>query len=92
MKNIPSRRIRSATPRSGYQLTIVWDDGNEATVDFAPAIDRGGVFAPLHDQEKFARLRIDVRGRKIFWPEPIDLNGDPVIDIDADGLHAMAQS
>ena len=39
-----------------------------------------------------AELRIDERGRKIFWPEPIDLNGDPVVDIDADGLHAMAQS
>lgn len=81
--------IQAAEPRPGYRLSVTWEDGRKAVVDFSDTIQRGGVFAVLSDEEKFGRVRVNVTRRKIEWPEPTRW-GEPEIDIDSESLMVMA--
>ena len=82
--------IASIEPRSGYRLLVTWISGDQSTVDFTDDIRRGGIWAALRDETKFALARVAYHGQALEWPEPARSDGSPHIDVDADGLHEMA--
>jgi hypothetical protein len=49
----------------GYCYHIVFDDGTSGDVDFSQYLDRGPVFAPLHDFDFFQQARIDDTGGQL---------------------------
>ena len=79
-------------PRPGYRVLVVWTGGGQSMVDFSDDIAHGPIFAPLRYEGLFARVRLVNDGTLIEWPEPVRHNGEPAIDIDADGLWHMAQA
>jgi hypothetical protein len=69
-------RIREVRVGSDFTLALTWDDGSTATVDLAPLIEQGGVFATLADPDVFARVALDPSGRYISWLGDIDVCAD----------------
>ena len=45
--------------KSGYSYLIEFDDGVSAVIDFSEYLERGPVFTPLRDLEKFRQARIE---------------------------------
>jgi hypothetical protein len=84
--------IQRIAPQPGYRLLIHWKAGGNAIVDFSDDVAHGPIWEPLRDERLFAQVRLVKRGRVIEWPEPVRHNGEPAIDIDADGLWYMAQA
>lgn len=87
---MPLRKISSVAVQGGFRLAIGWSEGAKAVVDLAGAIEQGGVFSPLSDAALFSKVRVGERGRTIEWPEPMGQSGEPLIEIDAEALAAMA--
>jgi hypothetical protein len=83
--------IARVEPRPGQRLLVTWTSGEQSIVDFTGTIERGCIWAVLHDEEKFAGARVAFQGRVLEWPEPAGADGAPRIDVDADGLHEMAR-
>lgn len=69
-------RITSLTALSGSRLSLGFADGSSGTLDLAPLIARGGVFARLADPAEFAKAAIGPSGRSVEWPGEIDLCAD----------------
>ncbi len=44
----------------------------------------------MADKRLFAQARVARNGTVLEWPEPKGGDGSPRIDVDADGLYAMA--
>jgi hypothetical protein len=84
-----SHRIERVDPKPGYRLSITWTTGAQVTVDFSEDVRKGGIWAPLRDPALFSRARVAGGGTILEWPEPADKDGNPRIDIDADGLYVM---
>jgi hypothetical protein len=85
MKKLP--RISKVEPRAGYRLGITLEGGERFTADMSGIVARGGVFAALADETKFADVRVDERGRKVEWEAETGVPGP--IDIDAESLLQM---
>jgi hypothetical protein len=68
--------IRDVQVSGECELTLTWDDGTSSTVDFAPIIEQGGVFAPLADPAFFRQVQLGERRRFITWPGEIDVCAD----------------
>lgn len=68
--------IRAVEPRPRRRLALTYDDGSVVSVDLAPLIQRGGVFAPLADWDLFRQVCPGPRGRSLCWPGDIDLCAD----------------
>jgi len=83
-------RIASIEPRSGYRLLVRWTSGDQSVADFSGDIGNAPVWKALRDERLFARARVTDHGTAIEWPVPSRPNGDPAIDVDADGLWHMA--
>ena len=62
--------VVSAEYRSGYSIHVVFNDGVEGTVDFAPWL-MGTIFEPLKDPAYFKRFFID--GGTVAWPNGADI-------------------
>jgi hypothetical protein len=61
-----------------YELRLTFDDGTVGDVSFS---DRqwSGVFAPLCDPARFARVQIDPLFATIIWPEDgLDMAPEPL--------------
>jgi hypothetical protein len=56
----------------GYRLRVSFTDGFAATVDLAPLLDEGPIFAPWRDAGFFARVRVE-RGVPV-WSDDLDLS------------------
>jgi hypothetical protein len=82
--------IARIEPQPSYRLLVTWASGDQSTVDFADDIRRGGIWAALRDETKFAQARVAYRGQVLEWPEPAGADGAPRIDVDVDGLYEMA--
>lgn len=87
----PMRRLKSVAPKPGYRLSISWEKGGVTTVGLSPTISIGGVFSTLSDNTAFSKVRIGENQRTVEWPEPSDVDGYPIVTIDADALFCMAQ-
>ncbi len=83
-------RIKTVEPRSGYRLRVTWATGEQSDVDFSNDVHNGGVWSELRDERLFDQARIAFDGTVLEWPEPLHANGEPEVDIDADGLWGMA--
>ena len=79
--------VVQAVAGEGRKVSAYFSDGSIRLYDMAPAIKRGGVFAPLAD-EGFFTQRLTVMNDTVAW----DLSGryDPedCIDIDPFTLYA----
>ncbi len=69
--------IKSAKARPDYSVEIEWGDGSRSVVDFAPTIQKGGVFAALTTKDFFVdRLAIGGDGDWLSWPGELDFSAD----------------
>jgi hypothetical protein len=84
------RKIERVTAKRGYKLSVMWTDGQQLLVDFSTDIKGGRVWAPLADETLFSKARVSHDGHAVEWPEPADDDGEPRIDIDAEGLYRLA--
>jgi hypothetical protein len=71
-----TQRITRVEPQSGYRLRLVFADGLEGVVDFAPTVEKGGVFSPMRDPAFFARFELQSHGRLISWPGELEFCAD----------------
>ena len=70
-------RITNAAAHRDHTVTITWSDGAQATVDLAPFIARGGLFAALEDATWFVReMRVLPDGIGLAWPDELDFSAD----------------
>ncbi len=79
-------------PLSGHRILVHWREGGQSVADFSDDIAHGPVWEPLRNETQFARVRLINSGTLIEWPEPVGRNGEPAIDVDADGLWFMTHS
>lgn len=68
------RKLIKVTPKQGYRLEIVFDDGVSGIIDLADRLF-GPMFEPLHDVAFFQRVEIDAFGAPL-WPNGADLDPD----------------
>jgi hypothetical protein len=74
-------RIVGVRVTGSFQLALEFADGSSGSVDLGPWIGgRGGVFAPLQDQEFFARVFVDTEAGTVAWPNGVDLDPDMLYD------------
>ena len=62
--------VIQAEYRGGHSLHLVFNDGVESTIDFAPWLE-GPVFEPLKDPSYFQRFFIE--GGTVTWPNGADV-------------------
>ena len=69
--------IKAARARPDQTVEIEWGDGSLSVVDFAPTIEKGGVFAALGDRDFFVgKLSLGGDGDWLTWPGEIDFSAD----------------
>jgi hypothetical protein len=78
--------LLEATPESGYEVRVRFDDGLTARVDLSYLLEYGGVFEPLRDPAFFRRLRADAEAGTIVWPNEADIAPETLY------LHAQRQA
>lgn len=88
MSKDPFQRIRNVEALPDFVLRLTFEDGWSGTVDFAPIIAKGGIFAFMGDRTTFATVQIGEKGRSLVW---IDPEGEEV-DFCADALRMQAET
>ena len=68
-------RIRSVYPLSEYRVILEFDEDGYRVVSIQPFIEKGGVFAPLWNQELFRTVRVS-ESHTIEWENGVDLDPD----------------
>jgi hypothetical protein len=68
-------RVVGVDHLGGHRLRLTFSDSVVRELDFADAL-RGGVFAPLEDEQVFAQVSIDPVAGTICWPNGVDLDPD----------------
>jgi hypothetical protein len=72
-------RIRTVTPKSGYEVELTLTDGSIRRVDLLPYL-RGPVFDPIReDPELFRRISVDEELGTVVWPNGADIDPDVLI-------------
>jgi hypothetical protein len=56
-----------------YKVMVEFEDGHSGIVDFAPYIQKGGVFAQFSDLSFFKRFSVSKALGTIVWDEQIDI-------------------
>jgi hypothetical protein len=84
------KKIERVTARPDYKLTIMWTDGQQMNVDLSYDVKTSGVWQDLADPVLFQDVRVSDNKYAIEWPKPSDEDGEPLIDIDSDGLYWLA--
>ncbi len=69
-------RVAAVRALELFKVWLRFTDGSEGVVDLGDVFDRGGVFAPLRDPERFAAVRIERGFGSIEWPGGVDLDPD----------------
>lgn len=86
MSNWP--RLASAEPVGGYRLRLTYSDGFSGEVDFSKTIEKGGIYAFMQDERRFALVKVSSNGSALLW---VDDDGDE-IDFCADAQRMIAES
>jgi len=60
----------------GYRVRLEFADGAFGELDLGELITFRGVFAPLMDENEFAKVRVDPELGTIVWPTGADLCPD----------------
>jgi Protein of unknown function (DUF2442) len=69
--------IKEAVPHPDHTVTVTWSDGAHAKVNFAPFVEKGGVFEALKDPVYFVReMRVLCGGIGLTWPNEVDFSSD----------------
>lgn len=69
-------RITAVEHLGDHRLRLTFNDGLVRDLNFAPVLDLGGVFDPLHDPAYFATASVDPTNGTICWPNGVDLDPD----------------
>ncbi len=70
-------RIASAAAQPNHKVVITWSDGVTASVDLAPVIATGPVFAAMRDGAWFAaNMRVAPDRLGLEWPNDVDFSAD----------------
>jgi hypothetical protein len=64
-----------------YRLAVTFEDGIQAELDFAPAIEQGGFFGDLKDPALFGQARIDPEAETLVWPNGADICPDVLYNL-----------
>jgi len=59
-----------------HHLHLVFDDGVEKIIDFAPFIGKDPLTKPLADSNFFKQVKIYDNGRGLYWPNGYDVCPD----------------
>jgi hypothetical protein len=84
------RQIEQVFARPDYWLCVTWTDGQRLNIDLSHDVTAAGVWQSLADPALFQDVRIAANKCAIEWPNPSDDEGEPMIDIDSEGLHWLA--
>lgn len=63
-------------PLGGYRVHLRFEDGVEGDLDLGKVIEFNGIFAPLRDEQEFAKVRLHSELGTIVWPNGADLDPD----------------
>ena len=74
------RHIISVKYLSGYTLSLVFDDGKEASLDFVDQL-YGEVYEPLKNIEEFKKVKLDPIFRTISWSNGADFAPEFLYDL-----------
>ena len=74
-------RATQVRSQGGYHLTVTFEDGVRAELDFSPLVERGGLFAELSEPAFFAQVRIDPDAETLVWPNGADICPDVLYHI-----------
>jgi len=69
-------RITEVEYLGDHRLRLTFNDRLVRDLDFAPVVERGGVFDSLRDPAFFARVGVDSITGTICWPNDLDLDPD----------------
>ena len=70
----PLVRVKSATPKEGFLMEIVFETGEKRTVDLTPYL-QGPIFKPLRDDPE-AFKRVMIAGGTLAWESGGDIDPD----------------
>jgi hypothetical protein len=74
MKKYYSQKVTSVEALGGYRLKVTFADHFTASIELAPLLDSGPMFAPLRDLSFFNRVRVSPEWGVLEWPQEIDLS------------------
>ena len=63
-------------PLGGYRVHLRFEDGVEGDLDLGKLIEFKGIFAPLRDENEFAKVRVHPDLGTIIWPNGADIDPD----------------
>jgi hypothetical protein len=64
-------------PQPDFTIGVVWSDGREANIDFAPIIEESVVFNPMRQPDFFVgNARIVNAGASIAWSKMLEFSAD----------------
>lgn len=70
----PRVRVKSAVPKKGYTMEIVFDTGENRTIDLTAYL-QGPIFKPLRDDPE-AFKRVKIVGGTVTWESGGDIDPD----------------
>ncbi len=65
--------VVSASYRGGYRIELTFENGKHGVVDFAPYLQREGIFKRLRDIAFFCEFRVDPELGTLTWNNEIDV-------------------
>ena len=71
--------ILSVKTKSGYRLSVRWDDGSNSVHDLSSDVANKNWAAPLRNPRCFAKVRVAAHGHEVVWP-------GTDVELAADGL------
>src|SRR5262245_31985420 len=68
-------RVKDVKPLDGYTLRVTFTNDEQRDIDVTRYIDRGGIFAPVHeDLDFFSQVRVELG--TVAWPNGADIDPD----------------
>lgn len=68
-------RVKDVEALDGNTLRVTFTNGERRDIDVTQYINRGGIFAPIHDDPAFFR-QVHVELGTVAWPNGADIDPD----------------